>query len=235
MPLVIKRQIPSLIIMRGKILMTALASLLLVAAVTAWGLHRWGRQLVAQSRVYEPLIAESARRYQLDPDLIRAVIWRESDFQPDATGLAAERGLMQVTPVAGGEWAKAEKVNGFREQDLFDPRTNISAGCWYLSRAMGRWSNADQPEAFALAEYNAGRTHARRWASPLARWEAQPFIDNIDFPTTKAYITTILEKRAEYRAHPEPPSPWRAVYNELAVHIWKWRQALAGKKTARAD
>jgi soluble lytic murein transglycosylase len=205
---------------------------LIILLLMAGGLlHIWGKRLVAQSRLYEPLIIDAANRYHIDADLIRAVIWRESDFQPGVTGLARERGLMQVTPNAGQEWAKAEKIATFRETDLFDPRTNIQAGTWYLARAINRWNNADQPEAFALAEYNAGRTHARRWASPLMRWEAVPFIDGIDYPTTKAYIRDILEKRVYYKANPNSPTAWRAVRNEISARIWRWRQAMSAKKS----
>ncbi|MDR0534219.1 MAG: lytic transglycosylase domain-containing protein [Verrucomicrobiales bacterium] len=206
--------------------------LLLVVLLLAAGgaLYVWGTKLVVQSHRYEPLIVEAANRYHIDPNLIRAVIWRESDFQPDVTGLAQERGLMQVTPDAGKEWAKAEKFATFRETDLFDPRTNIFAGSWYLARAINRWASADEPAAFALAEYNAGRTHARRWASNLQRWEAAPFIDNIDYPTTKAYIQDILEKRDSYKTNPDSPSVYRALRNEIAAHIWRWRQAMSVKK-----
>jgi soluble lytic murein transglycosylase len=212
----------------GKILL-----FLIVLLLAAGGLlYIWGNRLVAQSHLYEPLIADAANRYHIDADLVRAVIWRESDFQPDVTGLAQERGLMQVTPNAGKEWAKAEKIATFRETDLFDPRTNILAGSWYLARAINRWNNADQPEAFALAEYNAGRTHARRWASSLTRWEAAPFIDGIDYPTTKAYIQDILEKRDYYKTNPNSPTVWRAVRNEISAHIWRWRQAMSVKKNS---
>ncbi|MDR1146916.1 MAG: lytic transglycosylase domain-containing protein [Verrucomicrobiales bacterium] len=212
-----------------------LALLLAMLALTVTGgLWLWGARLVGQSRVYDPLILEAARRYQLDPLLIRAVIWRESDFQPNVSGLAGERGLMQVRPVAGQEWAKAEKITTFRATDLRDPRTNILAGSWYLARAISRWNDTDQPEAFALAEYNAGRSNARRWAAPLPRQAAAAFIERIDFPTTKAYVRDILEKRDYYRTNPKPPTVWRAVRNEIAAHIWRWKQKLASSRAQTA-
>ncbi|MDR1192096.1 MAG: lytic transglycosylase domain-containing protein [Verrucomicrobiales bacterium] len=214
-----------------KLLLIAAFSLSAVAGALYWR----GARLVKQSQIYEPLIAEAARRYRLDPHLIRAVIWRESAFQPDVFGAAQERGLMQVTPNAGKEWAKAEKITTFRETDLFDPRTNIMAGSWYLARAIGRWRDADLPEAFALAEYNAGRTHARRWAQPLPRWEAAPFIANIDYPTTKAYARDILEKRDNYKTSTRQLTPWRAVRNELAVHLWRLRQQSKKLLATRPD
>jgi soluble lytic murein transglycosylase len=120
----------------------------LLVVMAAWW---WGNIQREQDRQYNGVIAEAAEKYNLEPQLIRAVIWRESDFDSRAYGMAEERGLMQVTPIAAGEWAKAENLENFRTVDLFDPRTGISAGSWYLSRAVSRWQNTDRPIVFALA------------------------------------------------------------------------------------
>jgi soluble lytic murein transglycosylase len=168
---------------------------------------------------YEPLIQAAAAEHDIDPDLVRAVIWRESDFNPEARGLAGEFGLMQVTPGAGQEWAKAEKIENFRPTDLLDPRTNILAGSWYLARARKRWSTADNPTIFALAEYNAGRTHALRWSSAdEPTLVGAVFLERIDFPTTKAYVLDILDQQHRYQDEPDPPL-WQWGINKLR-NLW---------------
>jgi soluble lytic murein transglycosylase-like protein len=168
---------------------------------------------------YNTLIRAAGDRYEIDPTLIRAVIWRESDFNPDARGLAGEFGLMQVTPVAGQEWAKAEKIENFRPTDLLDPGTNIQAGAWYLARARKRWNTTDNPTAFALAEYNAGRSNALRWSAlddpTLA---SAVFIERIDYPTTKTYVLDILDQQHRYQAEPDPPL-WQRGINKLR-NLW---------------
>ena len=45
---------------------------------------------------YDLLIADTARKHDIDPMLVKAVIWRESGFHPDKMGTRGERGLMQV-------------------------------------------------------------------------------------------------------------------------------------------
>ena len=114
-----------------------------------------------------PLITEAAAKHGLPLALVKAVVWRESDFEIRAVGGAGERGLMQVTGGAAQDWARVHRIRSFRETDLFDPRTNLEVGTWYLARAIRRWTEegADRPEVFGLAEYNAGITRARRWAS----------------------------------------------------------------------
>ena len=168
-----------------------------------------------------PLIAEAAARHQLPVSLVRAVVWRESDFEVRATGTSGERGLMQVTPGAGQDWAQANRIRSFHETDLFDPRTNLAAGSWYLSRAITRGSNADRPEVFALAEYNAGITHARRWARDNPTLRAEDFLLAMDFPTTKSYIRSILH-RADLYASGKNPNPLESAKRKLAMQKERW-------------
>lgn len=112
---------------------------------------------------YDSLIAQASARHGVNPSLVKAVIWRETRFQPQMQGSHGERGLMQITEVAATDWVKAEKVETFVPTDLFDPKTNIEIGTWYLGRAIKHWAHKDDPIPFALAEYNAGRTRVKRW------------------------------------------------------------------------
>src|SRR5687767_10381014 len=61
-------------------------------------------------------IRAAALRYGVDPTLIKAVIWRESRFDPKAHGKANEIGLMQIREAAAEEWAKAEGIPFFSHQ-----------------------------------------------------------------------------------------------------------------------
>ena len=202
----------------------ALFLILIVVPVSVGLFYFWARQQVVHDTQYNSFVHEAALRYHMNESLIRAVIWRESDFDPDATGLAGERGLMQVTPVAGREWAASENIQTFRDTDLLDPRTNIMAGSWYLGRAIRRWQQTDRPEIFGLAEYNAGRTHARRWARDLPTPTSAVFIENIDYPTTKSYVLDILERSHYYETHPRP-NVWEKGWNKLLGHWWRWLES----------
>jgi soluble lytic murein transglycosylase len=149
---------------------------------------------------YDPMIASVARDDGVDPFLIRALIWRESRFDPLTHGTAAdEHGLMQVTPEVGQMWAKENKIENFTDDNLYDPETNIRVGTWYLNRAIKQWSKTDDPVTFALAQYNAGRSNALKWVDPVAPLSHTAFLDRITFPSTHLYVEKILEKRDEYR------------------------------------
>src|SRR3954467_12574464 len=93
----------------------------------------------ARFQQHDALIRSVAAEHQVDPMLVKAVVWRESRFDAQKIGTAGERGLMQVTERAASEGARENRVENFRVEELFDPQTNLQAGTWYLSRALQHW------------------------------------------------------------------------------------------------
>ena len=155
----------------------------------------------ARFHQYDTLIASVASSHELDPMLVKAVVWRESRFDPKKLGGAGERGLMQVSEIAARDWAMETKVENFQVEELFDPKVNLEAGGWYLHRAMVHWQKADDATPFALAEYNAGPSRAQRWAGGDGGKPISPraFQNNIDFPGTKSYVESIIERYRFYK------------------------------------
>ncbi len=150
---------------------------------------------------YDALIGDVARRQGLDPWLIKAIVWRESAFQPDMVGTSGERGLMQVGEGAAQDWARLEKIETFVPTDLFDPKTNIEVGSWYFRKALERSKQRDNAIPFALAEYNAGRVRLDRWISESGRGAeatGRDLINAIDFPTTRKYVESIMARHQFY-------------------------------------
>lgn len=163
------------------------------AGLGIWGWHYW-----YQHR-FDRVIAAAARRYQLDPALIKALVWRESRFDPSARGRAGELGLMQIREPAALEWAASEHLLPFDYTACLDPLTNTLAGSWYLKKVMHRYRQADNPLPYALAEYNAGRANVLKWRSGAAATNSGEFLDQITFPGTRAYVQSILARSDCYR------------------------------------
>ena len=166
----------------------------------AW-LARWW-WLNRRERRADLHILAAARQYRVEPALVKAVTWRESRFREDARGGAGEIGLMQVGRLAAQEWATSEKRRLFHHHDLLDPELNTRAGTWYLAKLLRRYTGTDLPEAYALADYNAGRANVLRWIQGPASTNSAAFLAAMDFPGTRDYIRTILEQRARYREAP---------------------------------
>lgn len=182
-----------------KRLLTIILILLIVAGVgaylffTRYWIHR-----------YDPLIARQASIYRLDPDLVWSVIYEETYFRSWKKGGAGEIGLMQVTPAVGREWAAATGMRELeRQMDkdaasvLRDPERNIQIGCWYLEKLYEQYRDMPGAEARILAAYNAGPSRVAEWNKPQGNAQAltsDEFIARIDIPSTRAYVTSILER-----------------------------------------
>lgn len=146
---------------------------------------------------YDLQIHQAAAEYGMDPALIKAVVWRESRFNPQARGSAGEIGLMQLREIAAREWAEANGVRGFQNEHLLNPHTNLLAGTWYLKKWRDRSPHPDDPLPFALAAYNAGPTKAREWAQEVNGSEA--FIEKIGYMSTKQYVKVVRQRRIEFQ------------------------------------
>jgi soluble lytic murein transglycosylase len=168
--------------------------LVIATTISFW----WGRQTWLERSQDAPIRA-AARRYGVDPALVKAVVWRESRFHPDVRGRAGELGLMQIQETAAGEWAEAEHISHFVHEHCLDPVTNTLAGTYYLAKVLRRYSKTDNPPAYALADYNAGRGNVLKWNNGAAATNCEAFLSQISFPSTKSYVLTVLERRERYR------------------------------------
>lgn len=152
--------------------------------------------LFVDDSLYAKEIAAAAAKYDLPPLLVRALIKKESRFDPKTRGKAGEVGLMQVLPSgAVADWARVNKVAMPSVEELSDVSLNLEIGCWYLSRKMKKWEKYRYGMELALAEYNAGGKNSARWKPETLTGEVIP---RIDFPTTKKYVIEIMHNYREY-------------------------------------
>lgn len=112
---------------------------------------------------YRPLVEQAAKRYQLSPALILAVIETESSFNPFAVSHSGAYGLMQVMQDTAGRDVY-QRIYGRSDRPsrnyLLNPANNIDAGSAYLSilrdvylRDIQGWQKR---EYCMIAAYNGG-------------------------------------------------------------------------------
>lgn len=96
-----------------------------------------------RAKKFLPYIHESARKYNIDPALILAIIKVESSFNPYAVSRSNAIGLMQVQQhTAGRDVFKVLGKSGEPSRDyLFDPKKNIDMGTAYLLLLKDRYLN----------------------------------------------------------------------------------------------
>ena len=158
----------------------------------------WWRQGWLERSQDVPIRA-AAQKYGVEPALVKAVVWRESRFNPRVRGQANEFGLMQLQEASAQEWADAEHIKAFKHEDCFDPGTNTMAGTWYLRKLLKRYAQTDDPVPYALAEYNAGRGNVLKWNKGAAATNSGEFKGQIGFPGTKAYVEEVMGRYEKYR------------------------------------
>ena len=96
-------------------------------------------------------IEAAAALHQLNPNLVKAVIKAESEFDRWAVSSKGAQGLMQLMPYT---------ARRFGVLDPFDPRQNIFAGTQYLRILLDMFRG---DVSLALAGYNAGENAVRRY------------------------------------------------------------------------
>jgi len=94
---------------------------------------------------YDHMVRQTARKYRIDPRLVHAVIWQESNYNSRAISSAGAQGLMQLMPQTARE---------LRVWRPFSPRANIDGGVRYLIKQINRFGSLKR----ALHAYNCGPT-----------------------------------------------------------------------------
>jgi soluble lytic murein transglycosylase len=135
---------------------------------------------------YTEYVRAQARENHLDPALLAAVIYQESEFRPDARSSSGAIGLMQLTPSTARGIASRTGGTHFTTNDLYDPEINIRYGAWYLADLFSRYG----AEQLVLAAYNAGPGNVDRW-----RARGVP----IQFPETAEYVKRVEHLERVYR------------------------------------
>ncbi len=146
---------------------------------------------------YQQAINREARLTGLDPALLAAVIWRESDFDPTARSSRGAVGLTQVLPSTAADITTAPNPPVGRLADLMDPEVNIAYGAWYLRSLIDRHGGS---VVEGLSAYNAGSSNLTKWKQQaLASGHAFQVPADVPFPETKAYVEDILDAWPIYR------------------------------------
>jgi soluble lytic murein transglycosylase-like protein len=126
---------------------------------------------VAKAATWTPtavdsLVEEVSRRHNVDPNLVRAMIKVESNFNPRATSRKGAVGLMQLMPAT----ARELRVNPY------DPAQNLDGGVRHMKSLL---ENYNGDVALSLAAYNAGQGAVQRHGGVPNYKETKSYVKRI--------------------------------------------------------
>jgi soluble lytic murein transglycosylase-like protein len=116
---------------------------------------------------YSDAVSHAAKKHQVDPALIRALMHAESAFNPNATSHKGAQGLMQLMPGTAKELGV---------DNALDPTQNITGGAKYLAKLLKQFNGNIQ---LATAAYNAGPGAVKKYNGIPPYKETEVYVQRV--------------------------------------------------------
>ncbi len=143
------------------------------------------------------VLEDEARRLNLPPLLVAGLIRQESGFDPGARSRADARGLMQVLPNVGAQYARRERLPEWDPVLLYQPDVNLHFGLLHFAERREACGGLLES---ALAAYNAGPTPVNRWLTRGGTSDPEILIERIPYVETRDYVRRVMYNWARYEA-----------------------------------
>ena len=117
-------------------------------------IKKFHKRLKTRLPAFKQIIEDESKKYDFDWRLIAAVIYQESQFNPNAISYTGVRGLMQLTIPTADEMGISNRSN---------PEESIKGGVKYLHKLYNQFGDLEPDERlkFALGSYNVGYGHIK--------------------------------------------------------------------------
>lgn len=143
---------------------------------------------------YQEYVEKYAKEYNVDEDLIYAIIKSESNFDEEAISHKEAKGLMQIMYTTAQDVAKILEID-LTEETILEPEINIQIGTKYISMLIQKYEVTE----LALAAYNAGSGNVDKWIDSGTLKSDGSDIENIPYKETNMYVRKILRDYKIYK------------------------------------
>lgn len=141
---------------------------------------------------YSEYVEKYSAEYDVDSNLVYAIIKQESNFEPDVNSSKGAVGLMQLMEKTASEVAEKIDCNNV---DLCNPETNIKLGIKHLSDLLHKY---DDNEKMAIIAYNAGMGNVDNWIGKGIINEEGTNLENVPYKETNMYLRKVLKNYEMY-------------------------------------
>lgn len=150
-------------------------------------------------KTFKEYVTIYAEEYNVDENLIYALMKAESNFKSKAVSNRGAIGVMQLmeeTAVDVANKAGIELDENNLQEELLKPEINIRIGTIYIKTLLDEFENKE----VALAAYNAGIGTVNTWIKEGTIKEDGSNIENIPYKETNQYVRKILR---DYKIYEE--------------------------------
>ena len=160
--------------------------------ISVWGIFLIRNLILEYSYPikYKEYVYKYSEEYGIDPLLVFSIIREESKFFPYARSKKDAKGLMQISNITK-DWAFDELK--LKDSNIYDPKTNIQIGTWYLSRLVKEFKD----EEFAIIAYNCGSGNLKSWMSKNYVVKDKEY--KIPYIETKFYLKKVKKSYEKYK------------------------------------
>tara|TARA_B100001248_G_scaffold75099_1_gene53838 strand:+ start:42605 stop:44536 length:1932 start_codon:yes stop_codon:yes gene_type:complete len=141
---------------------------------------------------YKEIVYKNSQQYNVDKNLIFALMREESLFDSNAISWVGAKGLMQLMDKTK---KSLEKDMGTKSGNVYKPNINIKLGTFYLSKLM---KDFDNDLIRVIASYNAGPHNIRKWNKRFDGYDNDEFVESIPFKETHGYVKRVLRSYFKY-------------------------------------
>jgi soluble lytic murein transglycosylase len=142
-------------------------------------------------KTYKEIISIYSEKYNVEENLIFAIIKAESNFKAEAVSNKGARGLMQLMDETAKDVANKNEIiidTSNIQEELLNPNNNINIGTKYIATLIEKYQNKE----VALAAYNAGIGTVDNWIEKGVIKSDGSDIENIPYKETNNYVRKIL-------------------------------------------
>ena len=142
------------------------------------------------------IMDDMSKKYNINKNLLYAIMKTESSFSEEATSPRGARGLMQMMPFVATDLASHLALNEFHNDHLTDPKTAIELGALLVATLKRQFDD----HHLVVAAYNAGAHQVRKWKNLFGHLPTELFIERIPFKQTRDYVKKVLLGESLYHA-----------------------------------